>query len=170
MYDMYVHNDMPKQSQNPTNPVQFVRLITGLAQTEFAKVLGVSRSLLSKIEAGQVGYAEPSARVRRQIARKFGAILQPMGSIPPALDFDHQPFTTLSWQKHQQVTPKPLAEEYPIESLGLALAWVGSAGKIKRAPTEKMTRRNNLIKKVMSEHRLSLPQASKYIKEKKLEY
>lgn len=52
-----------------------------------------------------------------------------MGSIPPALDFDHQPFTTLSWQKHQQVTPKPLAEEYPIESLGLALAWVGSAAK-----------------------------------------
>ena len=42
-----------------------------------------------------------------------------------------------------------------------------SAGKIKRAPTEKMTRRNTLIKKVMSEHKLSLPQASKYIKEKK---
>ena len=53
---------------------------------------------------------------------------------------------------------------------GVSAGGVSAGKRPKRAPTEKMVKRNNLIKKVMSEHKLSLPQASKYIKEKNLAY
>lgn len=44
------------------------------------------------------------------------------------------------------------------------------AGKPKRQLTEKQKRRNALVRKVMKEHNLKLPEASKYIKEHNLPY
>ncbi len=120
---------MSKLPQNLENPLQFVRCTVGLSQVEFAARIGLSRSLVAKLESEQNGYRKISERVRRLVAREFGAILQPPGAAAPAIDFDQQPYTLASFQAHKQRTPEPLPDEYPVEAIGTALAWVAVAAR-----------------------------------------
>jgi len=118
---------MKKTQPNIENPLQFVRRITALSQTDFATKIGVSRSLLAKLESKQQGYQQPSDRVCRMIAREFGAWLQSPDSAHLALGFDHQPYTRAALEKHQKQGRTPFAEDFSLEIIGMALAWVGKA-------------------------------------------
>lgn len=115
--------------ENRENPIQYVRLAAGLSQVEFAARLGLSRSLVAKLESRQGSYRQASKRVRKLIAREFGAIIQPLGAVHPAIDFHQQPYTTSSFTKHQQGVREPLADDYPAEAIGKALTWVAEAAQ-----------------------------------------
>lgn len=127
MFNNYTMSRLP---QNPRNPIQYVRTRIGLSQFEFAHRLGLSRSLVAKLESEQDGYSAVSDRVRRLIAREFGAILQHSGSPHPALDFSQQPYTSVSFEHHaKHGHQEPLADDYPPEALGTALGWVAGAAR-----------------------------------------
>lgn len=121
---------MPQKSRNPENPVQYVRRAIGLSQAEFGAALGLSRSLLAKLESRQGGYEQPSDRVRAKIATEFGAILQPEGAAVPALDMEDQPYTLRSFQNHRQRSLAPSSQMFPPEAIGIAMTWIASTARL----------------------------------------
>ena len=82
------------------------------------------------------------------------------------------PITAVSASKKLVVGPTTKADAPSGSSFGggISAGGVSAGKKPKRVPTEKMTRRNDLIKKIMKEKGMNLPQASKHIKEAKLPY
>jgi transcriptional regulator with XRE-family HTH domain len=66
---------MGKRNIHDDNPLQYIRLRTGLGQHAFADALGMSRSNLGKLESSQSGFERLSKDLFRKLAREFGAFI-----------------------------------------------------------------------------------------------
>jgi hypothetical protein len=98
--------------------------------------------------------------------KKGGAVLGVQGFIHPPEDATAD---KMFYRKAVSVNDRPLTEP-KVEGSGISGGNGYAAGRLKKPISEKMQKRNVLIKKIMAEQKCSLPQASKYIKEKNLSY
>ena len=95
---------MPKRNATG-HPFQVIRLVCDIKQAEFAVILGISLSALTKHETYRAG--EVPNDLRRRIFSEFGAVIYPgpikNGRLTYRVEgFDHEPFTKDYWQKHRR--------------------------------------------------------------------
>jgi transcriptional regulator with XRE-family HTH domain len=120
---------MSNSLQIPGTNLRYVRRTVGLSQVAFAAKLGLSRSLLGKLESQQEGYQEISDRVRVRVADEFGAYLQPEGAAHPVLDILDRPYSYSSFEQHRKRNMLPSTYHYPPEVVGAAMKLVTAAAK-----------------------------------------
>jgi hypothetical protein len=103
---------------------------------------------------------------KKKPRKKGGAVLGVQGFVRQPEDA-----TTdgMFYRKAVSVNDRPLTEP-KVQGSGISGGNGLAAGKVKRVIGGKMQARNALIKKIMSEHKMTLPQASKYIREHNLSY
>lgn len=123
--------------------------------------------LVDGIEINRGGSMKSVGKAFVKGMKKVGKVVAPIAKdivVPVVKDFATKQGRKLL---EQQLAKFAIQDALPVaeEAAPLLLA----AGR-KRQPSDKMMRRAALVKQIMSKHRMSLPMASKYIKEHGIEY
>lgn len=119
---------MARPSQHKRNPVQYVRLVTGMSQSRFAAELGISKSWLSKIECNQLPRRTGiPPLVTRLVQARFGAILCGPDAPCPAVDANGKPYNVEFFVGFRPRRAAARPEQYSPEAVGKAVRWVGDA-------------------------------------------
>jgi hypothetical protein len=119
--------------------------------------------------AGVVAPLLALGKPKRKPRKKGGANLEYPSTEPYSKNGDPD-VPTAPLAKHAPSANKATVLTEPVEKAQMPGVGVGGKIKKKRVITEKMKRRNELIKKIMKERNCSLPKASKIIAEEKMEY
>lgn len=118
---------MGRPSENKDHPLQYIRDMAGMTQDEFAAILGVSKSVLSKRETRAEGYKTIPISLIKKVAQEFGAVIIPeLGKKPWALG--RKPLTKEYIAEHRQERRHGLRlTQYPPPDVVRALSLVAEA-------------------------------------------
>jgi transcriptional regulator with XRE-family HTH domain len=68
---------MGRPSENKDHPLQYIRVMAGMTQDEFAATLGISKSEVSKRETRAPGFEGIPSSLLKKVAHEFGAVIDP---------------------------------------------------------------------------------------------
>ena len=123
---------MGRPSENKDNPLQYVRVLAGMTQEQFAAALGVSKSEISKRETRAPGFEDISESLMKKVAQEFGAIILPRAGKKP-WTWGRKPLTKEYIAEHRRQRLDSNLVKYPPADVLKALGWVAEAcGKLRR--------------------------------------
>jgi len=114
---------MGRPSQNKDHPLQYIRVTATMTQAEFAEVLGISKSEISKRETRAPGFEGIPSSLLKKVAHEFGAVIDPRPGRKPTA-WGGEPLTKEYITKHRQQRLGLRLVKYPpadvVKALGIA--------------------------------------------------
>jgi transcriptional regulator with XRE-family HTH domain len=127
---------MPRPSAHPHNPLQLIRLTAGKTQQEFADILNVSKSEISKRETSTPGYTTIPTPLVRKLAHEFGVVIDPRPTHKPRVHglagetFD--PKYVETYRKEREEQDSRLVKYRPADLVGAVAVVAEVCGKLKQ--------------------------------------